>query len=65
MSSFAVCSRILEFRAGPQNYEFHACQEHRKKLEDGTVDLFFPTEDNPVLEVNVDQEIDCDFCREG
>ena len=67
VTAAVVCSRVLQFRAGPNEYQFHACAEHRPMLEKGDVDLFFATADQPVLDMHEDDAdcVSCDFCREG
>lgn len=62
----AIWSRVLQFRAGPNETEFHACAKHRPQLEkDWPLDLFFSTVEEPVKAVDPDDEIECYFCREG
>lgn len=61
----ATSVRRLQFRSGPQSYEFFACAEHRPKLEKGDVSCFFATEEEPVHDVNEQDEQSCYFCREG
>lgn len=65
--SYAVASRVMQFRAGPNEYRFHACVRHLPYLRDGKAGdgLFFATVDQPVEPVNADEEIECDLCREG
>lgn len=65
--SVAVASRLLQFRAGPNETTFHACEEHKALLErpDGGVDLFFATDDQPVRTADPDDGLCCYFCREG
>lgn len=60
----ATCSRTLQFRAGPNEYTFYACEDHRHVLVNGTVnDLFFATADEPVQEEDPEDEIECYVCR--
>ncbi len=61
--TLATCSRVLQFRAGPNESEF--CEQHRPRLETGDVSLFFPTADERVQPVDQDEEIPCYFCQEG
>lgn len=63
----AICSRVMQFRAGPNAYTFHACPECRPALERGEAGdgLFFTTADEPVKAVDPDDDITCDLCREG
>ena len=67
VSGFAVVRRLLQFEAGPEKTTFHACDEHQDRLGIGTTDVmcFFATDDHPPETVDVEDEIDCDFCREG
>lgn len=69
---FALYRRRLQFTAGPESYTFHACPEHRILLgqDDLTkgqsdVSCFFATEKDKVEAVDPDDEITCNFCREG
>lgn len=61
--SYATYVRRLQFTAGPQSEDFHACEQHKWWLERGNVDLFFATVDEPVRPFDVDMEIECWFCR--
>lgn len=61
----AICKRVMQFTAGPNEHEFHACAEHRPQLEAGDVDLFFATANEPVREVDPEDEMSCWFCQEG
>lgn len=64
--TIAVCARTLQFRAGPNEYTFHACDEHRAVLASNDPEpLFFMTTDQPLREVAPDDELQCDWCREG
>lgn len=64
--TFATCSRVLQFRAGPNDHTFYACEEHRPRLEDGTYDGNFFGDPADVIEpVDPDDELHCDYCREG
>ena len=65
MSSCAVCSRRLQFEAGPQTHRFYVCEEHRHDLERGDVSCFFATATEPLRDEDEDKEIPCDLCREG
>lgn len=64
MERFAVCSRKLQFEAGPEQTTFYACTEHRPKLERGEVMCFFPVARHQIQEVDPNDEIECDYCRE-
>jgi hypothetical protein len=63
--TLAVCARVLQFTAGPNEYLFHACAEHRPVLEAGSAMCFFATDAEPMRDVDTDDEAECDFCREG
>lgn len=66
MQDRAVCSRTLQFRAGPNEHRFYACEEHRADLTAGDFDgLFFGRESDALLPVDPEDEIHCDYCREG
>lgn len=62
-NKLAYYKRKLEFRSGPENHTFYACQEHKYLLDSGDVSCFFAVESQPT-EPNHDG-IECDFCREG
>jgi len=66
MSGYAVVRRRFQFEAGPEKTTFHACDEHQDRLGVGTTDVmcFFAVTSEPPEPVSVDDEIDCDFCRE-
>ncbi len=59
-------SRVLQFRSGPQEYEFYACEAHKSRLEDGSMGsgLFFATTKDPIKAVDPEEEYECDDCRE-
>jgi hypothetical protein len=59
-------SRVLQFRAGPGSYTFHACDDCKVLLERAEMGtgLFFATADEPVRPVDPADEIDCDGCAE-
>jgi hypothetical protein len=63
----ALWSRRLQFSAGPESHEFYACAEGKAALERGEAGsgLFFATADEPLREVDPNDEIECDCCREG
>ncbi len=63
--AFAVCSRRLQFEAGPERQRFYACEEHRAQLVRGDVSCFFGVASEPVIEEDPDDESSCDLCREG
>ena len=67
MSGFAVRRRRLQFEAGPETHVFYACKEHESVLGVGTTDVpcFFPWLDEPPEPVDQEEEMACDFCREG
>lgn len=60
----AICSRVMQFEAGPNQTTFYACAEHRAKLEKGDVLCFFAYVRDQVQDVKPEDEIPCDFCRE-
>ncbi len=66
--NFAVASRVFQFCAGPEHQLFYACEEHRdllyhpRNFHNG---LFLELINEPVLEVDPEQELACEFCREG
>jgi hypothetical protein len=66
---WAVSSRVLQFKAGPNENRFTACAEHRPLLEGPWPSigggLFFSTSDEPIREVDPNDEESCDGCREG
>ena len=63
--SLAATRRRLQFCAGPQTYEFFACPEHRVILVRGDVSCFLVIRSESVRSVDPDEDIECDFCREG
>lgn len=63
--NYAVCSRKLQFEAGPEQHEFFACEEHKPDLEAGKVTCFFAVKAHPLKTVDPTDEISCDLCREG
>lgn len=63
--SIAVCSRRLQFESGPQQHTFYACREHKRILELGNVICFFALNSELIVGVSPDDEVGCDFCREG
>ncbi len=68
--TIAICSRVLQFRAGPDHKTFYACEAHQHILTAGDISsfdvpLFFATEQEPVQPVDPEDEYPCDFCREG
>lgn len=66
-SRYAVGSRLMQFRAGPNEHRFYACADCLPALYAGQAGdgLFFTTEDAPVELVDAGDEIECDLCREG
>lgn len=61
----ATWKRKLQFRSGPQQAMFYACDEHKHNIEgDGKVSPFFAREKD-AIEVNGDGELPCDFCYDG
>ncbi len=64
-AQYASYARKLEFRAGPENYTFHACEEHKSILDTGDVMNFFAVDRQPTFAIDPTDEIECDFCREG
>ena len=63
--NLATTRRRLQFCAGPQTIEFFACPEHRATLDQGDVSCFRVMRTEPVRDVDPDEDIECDFCREG
>lgn len=64
--TFALYSRVLQFRAGPESHQFFACAEHRPALERGDHDgCFFGVDADVIAPVDPNDEIACDYCREG
>lgn len=58
--------RRLQFRAGPESTEFHACAHHLLDLMRGNVDLFFSDDRDKLMvcEDDIeDPEFECYFCR--
>lgn len=67
MNTFAFYRRVLQFRAGPNEHTFYACEQHKADLERGDYNgVFFPTTDESIQPLGSDdQEQVCDYCREG
>ena len=65
--TYAIRARRLQFEAGPEKHTFYACVEHRDKLGIGTTSVmcFFATSDELPYDIDEEEEISCDFCREG
>lgn len=64
--SIAVYLRRLQFRAGPQSHWFAACREHREDIQRGDYSgVFFPAKADDVQAIGEDDEMACDWCREG
>lgn len=63
---YAKYKRVLQFKSGPNEFQFHSCEEHKPYLTVARhVDpLFFIDPKNELIEVSEDDEIECDFCRE-
>lgn len=55
----------MQFEAGPETHTFYACAAHREKLERGDVMCFLKIRNKAVETVDFNDEIGCDFCREG
>lgn len=62
--SAAVCARRLQFEGGPQRQMFCACETHRRDLERGDVTCFYAIKSEPMMALGVDEDIECDLCRE-
>ena len=54
----------MQFRAGPGEQTFYACEAHRAYLE-RAVPNFFLIFDDRIEPVDPHDEVPCDFCREG
>lgn len=63
MIAFATRSRVLQFRAGPNEHRFYACDRHTPNLLKGDVDLFFGRSWDVSQAENPEDEIECDWCR--
>lgn len=66
MVSLATCSRLMQFKAGPNSARFYACDRHRPTLAaEGwhANGLFFTTPNEPVQDEDPEDEIECSFCR--
>jgi len=60
-------SRILQFRAGPNEVEFLACDEHLKYITDDPPSAFFIDVRDEIKFEGPDEDFayrDCYFCRE-
>lgn len=66
MNAPAVCSRVLQFRAGPNESRFYACAAHRADLARGDYGgLFFGLLKDEMRDEDTDDDLTCDYCREG
>lgn len=67
MSKYAVANREMQFTAGPQKHTFYACAIHRPELVEGYNGLFYPPPPpgTPSYPVDPEDEVECDYCREG
>lgn len=62
----ATHTRTLQFVAGPNEYEFAACDACLPNLASGQVQNFFARKgDPPPTPLDPDDERECDLCREG
>lgn len=59
----ATRSRVLQFRAGPNEHRFFACDRHLRDLLDGRMELFFGRMWDVSEAVDPEDEIPCDWCR--
>lgn len=58
----AVYQRLLQFRSGPHEHRFYMCEAHKDAVDP----CFFTTPREPILPVlDLDDEHECDYCREG
>lgn len=62
--TIAIKARMMQFTAGPQENLFFACPLHTDKLNYAVPNFFIDHKD-PIVDVAEDDEIECDFCREG
>lgn len=67
MQNCAVAKLKMQFVAGPQNYTFHACEDHRWELAAGRAaeGIFYRVKGWGVETVDPEDEVECDLCREG
>lgn len=63
--AYAIVSRRMQFTAGPQTHTFYACEEHREALDRGDVSCFLRIRGVEVIAEDPEDELACDFCREG
>lgn len=61
----AIAKREMQFCAGPEHHTFYACAEHAPDLEAGQVSCFLILCNRHVEPVDLDDEFECWFCREG
>jgi hypothetical protein len=64
MKTPATCSRVMQFEGGPQRTRFYACDGHYDSLHVPSM-CHFPIFTEPVRNEDPEEEINCDFCREG
>jgi hypothetical protein len=59
----ATRSRVLQFRAGPSEHRFYACDQHLPDLLDGDMPHFFGRKWDVSEAVDPKDEMPCDWCR--
>jgi len=62
-TTLATCSRVLQFRAGPHEMAFAACDRHREDLSRGNVSNFFADPRDEIFPLTEGDDTECDFCR--
>lgn len=60
---YALYSRLMQFCSGPGKHTFFACDEHKKYLTEGVMN-FIIIDDEKIKSVDINDELDCDWCRE-
>jgi len=64
--SYAKYQRTLQFTAGPNEFTFRACEEHKEGLTDRNKmpNCFFGLESDKVEDLNEEDGELCWFCQE-
>lgn len=67
MAKPAIASRRFQFCAGPESTVFYACEEHAHRLSESRNPpiCFLTITSEPVVAHDADDELCCDYCREG
>lgn len=63
----SIAKRRLQFIAGPERTTFYACTMCKPLLEKigHEVHCHYPISQEPLEDVDLEDEIECDLCREG